>query len=141
MEPAVGPILLALSSEQIAALTRANKLLTTLLRSPLRDGELAARLRCLTTRFDGDAKPPVVECNGIVLNLSTYQVSVSGRPLDMTYMEYQLLKHFMINPGEVLTREVLLKDVWGLPNTTAVHEPSTSTFAACAQNSVKNNRT
>ena len=45
--------------------------------------------------------------------MATYQASIGGRPLDLTYMEYELLKFLAQNPGKVFTREVLLNRVWG----------------------------
>lgn len=112
-EISVGPILIGIPESELANLTRSNRLFDDFIALPARNNELAARLRAMSSRFIPDAKPQIVEYNGLVLNLATYQTSVSGRPLDMTYMEYQLLKHFMTNPGSVLSREVLLKDVWG----------------------------
>ena len=51
--------------------------------------------------------------HGLVLNTETYQASIEGRPLDLTYMEYELLKYLAQNPGRVYTREQLLSRVWG----------------------------
>ena len=48
-----------------------------------------------------------------MLNLETYQAALVGRPLDLTYMEYELLKFFATHPGKVFTREQLLSRVWG----------------------------
>ncbi len=48
-----------------------------------------------------------------MLNFETYQAAVSGKPLDLTYMEYELLKFFVTHPGKVFTREQLLSRVWG----------------------------
>ena len=50
---------------------------------------------------------------GLVLNLETYQAAMLGKPLDLTYMEYELLKFLAQNPGKVFTREMLLNRVWG----------------------------
>jgi DNA-binding response OmpR family regulator len=58
-------------------------------------------------------KPDVVDYGGLALNLETYQASIDGRPLDLTYMEYELLKFLTQNPGKVFTREILLSRVWG----------------------------
>ena len=55
----------------------------------------------------------VVEYGVLALNLETYQASIGGKPLDMTYMEYELLKFLVQNPGKVFTREILLSRVWG----------------------------
>ena len=49
----------------------------------------------------------------LALNLETYQASIAGRPLDLTYMEYELLKFLAQHPGKVFTREMLLSRVWG----------------------------
>ena len=48
-----------------------------------------------------------------MLNLETYQAAVGGTPLDLTYMEYELLKFLASHPGKVFTRETLLSRVWG----------------------------
>jgi DNA-binding response OmpR family regulator len=48
-----------------------------------------------------------------VLNLETYQAAVAGKALDLTYMEYELLRFLAARPGKVFTRETLLSRVWG----------------------------
>ena len=75
--------------------------------------ELEARLRHLLWNGGANAKPNVVEYADLALNVETYQASISGRPLDLTYMEYELLKFLAQNPGKVFTREMLLNRVWG----------------------------
>ena len=45
--------------------------------------------------------------------LGARQAAVSGKPLDLTYMEYELLKFLSSHPGKVFTRETLLSRVWG----------------------------
>jgi DNA-binding winged helix-turn-helix (wHTH) protein len=55
----------------------------------------------------------IVEYGALVLNLETYQAALDHRPLDLTYMEYELLKFFSTHPGKVFTREQLLSRVWG----------------------------
>lgn len=44
---------------------------------------------------------------------AAYVATLSGDPLDLTYTEFELLRYLMANPGRVLTREVLLSQVWG----------------------------
>ena len=60
-----------------------------------------------------EAGPEIIEYEALVLNLETYQASIDSRPLDLTYMEYELLKFLSSNPGRVFTRETLLSRVWG----------------------------
>ena len=55
----------------------------------------------------------MVEYGGLALNLETYQALIEGRPLDLTFMEYELLKLLMGFPGRVYTREEILALVWG----------------------------
>ena len=43
----------------------------------------------------------------------TYQVTSAGRPLDLTYKEFELLKFLAQHPGRVYTRSALLREVWG----------------------------
>ena len=47
------------------------------------------------------------------LNLATYQATLGGEPIDLTYMEYELLRFFVTHPVRVWSREQLLERVWG----------------------------
>ena len=82
-------------------------------RRPWQGQELEARLAHLFWRTGRGTRPELVEYGPLVLNLETYQAALSGRPLDLTYMEYELLKFLATHPGKVFTREVLLSRVWG----------------------------
>ena len=66
----------------------------------MRKDELEVRLKRLMWKETGGARPNLIEYGSLVLNLSTYQAAC-GRPLDMTYMEYELLRHFVMNPARV----------------------------------------
>jgi DNA-binding response OmpR family regulator len=68
-----------------------------------------ARARQQIEGVDGD----VLRVGGIELNLANYQVSVDGRPVNFTFMEYELLKFLATHPGRVFSREALLSRVWG----------------------------
>ena len=86
---------------------------TTSASTPWQGQELEARLAHLFWRTGRGTRPDLVEYGPLVLNLETYQAALSGRPLDLTYMEYELLKFLATHPGKVFTREVLLSRVWG----------------------------
>jgi two-component system, OmpR family, alkaline phosphatase synthesis response regulator PhoP len=81
--------------------------------SPFHPVEVEARLRHVFFRKSLDSKAELVEYGGLALNLETYQATIDGTPLDLTYMEYELLKFLSQNPGKVFTREILLSRVWG----------------------------
>ena len=70
----------------------------------------------------------MVEYGVLALNLETYQASIGGKPLDMTYMEYELLKFLVQNPGKVFTREILLSRGVGATSTTV--EPARWMFTS-----------
>jgi two-component system alkaline phosphatase synthesis response regulator PhoP len=75
--------------------------------------EIEARLKHLFWRTGRGTRPELIEYGPLMLNLETYQAVISSRPLDLTYMEYELLKFLATHPGKVFTREVLLSRVWG----------------------------
>jgi DNA-binding response OmpR family regulator len=80
---------------------------------PIRPGELRARIARARRRLKGVTDDDAVRVGTLEINLATYQVSVSGRPIDFTYMEYELLKFLATHPGRVFSREALLSRVWG----------------------------
>jgi hypothetical protein len=80
---------------------------------PLRPGELRARIARARRRLRGVTDDEAVRVGTLEINLATYQVSVGGRPIDFTYMEYELLKFLATHPGRVFSREALLSRVWG----------------------------
>jgi DNA-binding response OmpR family regulator len=82
--------------------------------TPFHPSELTARLRHLLIASAVVAsRTDLVMYGDLALNLETYQASISDRPLDLTYMEYELLKFLAQSPGKVFTREMLLSRVWG----------------------------
>lgn len=54
-----------------------------------------------------------IRAGGILIDEATYTASIHGRLLNLTYKEFELLKHLARHPGQVFTREQLLHDVWG----------------------------
>ena len=101
------------SGAQLAELEMREDLFDDFCLTPFHQKELEARLRHLFWRTGRGARPEIVEYGDLVLNLETYQAALSERPLDLTYMEYELLKFFATHPGKVFTREQLLSRVWG----------------------------
>ena len=64
--------------------------------------ELPTRLEHLFWRAGGGLRPDLIEHGPLLLNLETYQAAVAGRVLDLTYMEYELLRFLSSNPGSGL---------------------------------------
>jgi two-component system alkaline phosphatase synthesis response regulator PhoP len=107
------PLLLVLSVQQLGALELREDLFDDFCATPCDPRELEARLSHLFWRTGRGLRPELVEYGPLVLNLETYQASVAGRPLSLTFMEYELLKFLATHPGKVFTRETLLSRVWG----------------------------
>jgi DNA-binding response OmpR family regulator len=113
LEQPVQRILVLITGAQIADLEIRDNLFDDFQLTPFHPRELEARLRHLF--YDELTAPSsaVIEYAGLRLNLETYQATFGGSPLDLTYMEYELLKFFVQNPGRVFSREVILSEVWG----------------------------
>ena len=107
------PLLLVLSVQQLGALELREDLFDDFCATPCAPRELEARLSHLFWRTGRGLRPELVEYGPLLLNLETYQASVAGRPLSLTFMEYELLKFLATHPGKVFTRETLLSRVWG----------------------------
>ena len=107
------PILLLVSGAQLDELELRDDAFDDFCLSPFHPRELEARLRHLTFRAGRGAREELVDYGDLVLNLETYQAALGDRPLDLTYMEYELLRFFATHPGKVFTREQLLSRVWG----------------------------
>ena len=102
-----------MSGAQLAELEMREDVFDDFCLAPFHPRELEARLRHLHWRTGRTTRPEIVEYGDLVLNLETYQAAMGGRPLDLTYMEYELLRFFATHPGKVFTREQLLSRVWG----------------------------
>ena len=76
------------------------------------DLELGVRLARIAGSELGEAME-IVSHRDLSLNLATYQATIGGSPIDLTFMEYELLRFFVTNPGRVWSREQILSKVWG----------------------------
>jgi two-component system response regulator MprA len=76
--------------------------------------ELLARVQALVRRAHGRTQPPTrLEYEGIVLDTTARRAERSGRPLQLTAREFDLLAYFMAHPHEVMTQDLILRAVWG----------------------------
>jgi two-component system response regulator MprA len=79
---------------------------------PFALAELLARLRALLRRrFEGEGG--LLRVGDLTLDLSTRQGQRGDRRFTLTRIEFDLLENFLRHPRQVLTREVLLQQVWG----------------------------
>ncbi len=78
--------------------------------------EVEARLRLAIGRSATPAAtqdPGVVRAGELTIDEVTYTCRLRGRVLDLTFKEFELLKHLAQHPGRVFTRAQLLQEVWG----------------------------
>ncbi len=80
--------------------------------TPVDPDELAVRIARLARR-NGTGPDEVISFKELSLNLATYQATLGGAPIDLTYMEYELLRFLATHLGRVWSREQLLSRVWG----------------------------
>jgi DNA-binding response OmpR family regulator len=109
----VGHVLVLINGVQLPDLDLRDDLFDDFCLTPFHPRELEARMRHMYWTEAKVGRESLVEYSGLVLNLETYQASFGGQPLDLTYMEYELLKFLAQNPGKVFSRETLLSRVWG----------------------------
>ncbi|MDQ6858386.1 MAG: response regulator transcription factor [Chloroflexota bacterium] len=83
---------------------------------PFRPKELVARVKAILRRSvhaRGRPAPSVYTTGDIVLDEATHEVRTGEVPVHLSPTEFKLLRHFMANPGRVLTQEEILEGVWG----------------------------
>jgi DNA-binding response OmpR family regulator len=76
------------------------------------EAEVRLRANLIRSRR-GDVGEAVIRLGPVAINVETYQVTVGGRPLDLTFKEFELLRHFAQHPGRASSRARLLQEVWG----------------------------
>ncbi len=80
--------------------------------------EVEARLRLAIARLtarrtEDDPEAHVIRSGEVTVDDVTYTAKLGGRPLDLTFKEFELLKYLAQHPGRVFSREQLLQEVWG----------------------------
>lgn len=73
---------------------------------------LMARVNALLRRTGTVSSGDVIEVGGIVLNKSAHSVTIDGKPIDLSFKEFELLAFFLDNQGIALSREKILNFVW-----------------------------
>lgn len=76
-------------------------------------GEIDARIRLAAVEVEDETPSGEIRAGGISIDETTYMATINGRLLNLTYKEFELLKHLALHPGQVFTRDRLLHDVWG----------------------------
>ncbi|WP_066584170.1 winged helix-turn-helix transcriptional regulator [Cellulomonas timonensis] len=79
--------------------------------------EVETRFRLVIERSAQSAafvdQPQEISAGELMIDPGGYTARLRGRPLDLTYKEFELLKYLVQHPGRVFTRAQLLQEVWG----------------------------
>lgn len=73
---------------------------------------LVARIEAILRRTGKRDEEEILSVGGIELNKSAHMVKIDGKPVDLSYKEFELLTYFMENQGIALSREKILNNVW-----------------------------
>jgi DNA-binding response OmpR family regulator len=103
------PVVVLVSADQLVLMESAPRV-ADFLTTPADPVELRLRLVRLSVSA---AAEDVVTFKDLQLNVLTYQATLAGIPVDLTYMEWELLRFLVENPVRVWSREQLLSKVWG----------------------------
>ncbi len=85
---------------------------------PFQIDELLARLRALSRRRTASANEPVVSFGEVSVDLAAKLVTRGGAPVHLTPTEWRILEFLARNAGALVTRQALLKDIWGTEQVT-----------------------
>lgn len=90
---------------------------------PFELSELLARVRSLLRRRSWDRREEkgggprnIVSIGEARVDFESHEVTVRGEPVKLTRLELDLLRYFIEHPGKVISRQLLLEDVWKLRN-------------------------
>ena len=78
--------------------------------------EVLLRIRQLLWRQSKLDSNNIIKIEDLILNMNSYEITVKGKTVYLTYKEYELLKFLVLNRGRVFTRDALLDKVWGYDN-------------------------
>ena len=73
---------------------------------------LVARVEAILRRTSQVSADDILEAGGIRIDKAAHSVTVDGKPIDLSYKEFELLTYFMENKGIALSREKILNSVW-----------------------------
>jgi two-component system alkaline phosphatase synthesis response regulator PhoP len=104
---------IALIPEELLDRVHLNPDTDDFLAGPYNVKELIIRINRLLHKTAGDESSEQIKSEGLTIDLATCEVTVSGKIVELTFKEYELLKLLAGNPGRVYTREVLLDKIWG----------------------------
>lgn len=83
---------------------------------PFKIVELQARVEAILRRVEGQHErqaPPVIDTGELHIDKPRHAITLNGKPITLTPMEFELLYFLAANAGQVFDRETLFREVWG----------------------------
>lgn len=106
------PVIAILSREALSSLD-ASIAMDDFLVDPYDSAEIALRIKRALWRKTSLHSEQMIKRGDLLIDLGECEVSVAGRPVPLTFKEYELLRFLASNPGRVFSREALLDEIWG----------------------------
>ncbi|WP_054252291.1 response regulator transcription factor [Neofamilia massiliensis] len=75
--------------------------------------ELVSRVKALLRRSKSESNTSIYKYNGLSLDENKREIDLEGKPIELTYKEFELLLYMLKNKGLVLDRETIISKVWG----------------------------
>lgn len=82
------------------------------IKANLRKAELNANLDILNSKKTEEKKDDIIRVGDLSLDLKKVEAKVKGEVINLTKKEFDVLKYLASQPGQVVTREMLLREVW-----------------------------
>lgn len=112
MEDSHVPVIALVSrgrAREIELLTK----MTDFILEPYETRELEIRIKLILRNQPKDAAEDIIKIGNLAIDAAKYEVTVDEWPIVLTLKEYELLRYLATRRGRVITREVLLDQVWG----------------------------
>ncbi|MFC1911473.1 winged helix-turn-helix domain-containing protein [Chloroflexota bacterium] len=104
------PLIVLISGEKVNGL---DSNIDDFVVKPWEANEVTARIKRILRQKGSMESEDIIRCGDLVIDSEKCEVLLGGKPIILTFKEYQLLKFLANNKGRVFTRDVLLDKVWG----------------------------
>jgi DNA-binding response OmpR family regulator len=74
---------------------------------------LLARIQARLRQTNNQPNNNLLTCQDLTVDLNKLEVTRSGKKIELTAKEFDLLKYLMVNKSRILTRDKILDEVWG----------------------------
>ena len=81
---------------------------------PFSPRELAARIKAVLRRTEAPVDAEMLTLGDVLVSRDAREVTVAGRPVELTAKEFELLAYLAAHAGKVVSRDTLLDRVWGM---------------------------